>query len=252
MPLLRKLEPEWLDQLPADDPRAIRSRRDLRRINAWMRNAGSMASELVKYAAGRQPQCIVDLGSGDGQFMLQVARLLAPRWPRVKIILHDRQNIVSRVTCEGFAALQWQVETISADVFTFLEDARSARVDVITSNLFLHHFGDEQLRRLLAQMAELAWLVVACEPRRARYVVRFSRLLWAIGCNDVSIHDAIVSARAGFDGKELSALWPSHEQSPGADRWELHERRAGFFSHCFAARRATPAGQVSTGIESQS
>jgi SAM-dependent methyltransferase len=247
MSLLRKLEPEWLDQLPADDPRAIRSRRDLRRINAWMQNAGNMASTLLNHAAGRQPQTILDLGSGDGQFMLQVARRLAPRWPHVKIILHDRQNIVSRETREGFAALRWQVETISADVFDFMTDAQSERIDVITSNLFLHHFTDEQLARLLAQVAERAWLVVACEPRRAKYVVRFSRLLWVIGCNDVSIHDAVVSARAGFNDKELSALWPRRE------RWDLHERAVGFFTHCFAGRRGTQAGEdVATSRGSQS
>jgi len=246
MPLLRKLEPEWLDQLPEDDPRAVRSRRDLRRINAWMRNARSMAFTLLKYAAGRQPESIVDLGSGDGRFMLQVAQLLAPRWPHVKIILHDRQNIVSRVTREGFAALRWEVETISADIFDFMADTRSPRFDVITSNLFLHHFTDEQLARLLAQAAKRAWLVVACEPRRAKYVVRFSRLLWVIGCNDVSIHDAVVSARAGFNGKELSALWPRQE------RWELDERPVGFFTHCFAAHRGTQADQdASTSLRSQ-
>lgn len=243
----RKLEPEWLDQLPADDPRAIRSRRDLRRVNAWMLNAGSMASTLMKHGAGRQPHTIVDLGSGDGQFMLQVARLLAPHWPNVRIILHDRQDIVSRATREGFIALQWHVETISADVFDFLANARSSRADVITSNLFLHHFTDEQLARLLVNAAELAWLVVACEPRRAKFVVRLSRLLWVIGCNDVSVHDAVVSARAGFNGKELSALWPRQGQ------WELHEHAAGLFTHCFAARRdMQPAQDTSTSPRIQS
>ena len=246
MSVLRKLEPEWLDQLPADDPRAIRSRRDLRRINAWMLNARSMASALMKQGAGRRPHTIVDLGAGDGQFMLQVAHLLAPHWPNVKIILHDRQDIVCRATREGFTALQWNVETISADVFDFLADARSSRVDVITSNLFLHHFTDEQLARLLANAAELAWLVVACEPRRAKFVVRFSRLLWVIGCNDVSIHDAVVSARAGFSGKELSALWPRQEQ------WELHEYAAGLFTHCFAARRDTRPANTSASLRIQS
>ena len=230
MSVLRKLEPEWLDQLPADDPRALRSRRDLKRINAWMLNARSMASALLNHGTRQQPRTIVDLGSGDGEFTLQVARLLAPHWSNVRIILHDQKDIVSRTTREGFTALQWHVETISADVFDFLEDARSPRPDIITSNLFLHHFTDEQLARLFARAAELAWLVVACEPRRAKFVVRFSRFLWVIGCNDVSIHDAVVSARAGFSGKELSALWPRQEQ------WELHEYAAGLFSHCFAAR----------------
>jgi hypothetical protein len=48
----------------------------------------------------------------------------------------------------------------------------------------------------------------------------------------VGVHEAVVSARAGFRGKELSALWPA------ADQWELDEQGAGLFSHRFIARRA--------------
>ena len=223
----RRVEPEWLDQLAADDPRAIRARRDLRRVNAWMQNASRMVAALLKY--GEHPRTILDLGSGDGQFMLRVARRLAPHWPNVTIILQDRQNIVSHATREGFTALQWHVQTSSADVFDFLADKQSSSVDVITSNLFLHQFVDEDLARLLARSAQLARFVVACEPRRAKFVVRASRLLWMIGCNDVSVHDAKVSARAGFRDGELSALWPSQGE------WKLHENATGPFTHCFVA-----------------
>src|SRR5260370_30188321 len=34
----RSLEPEWLDELEPEDPRALRSRRDLLRVNLWMLN----------------------------------------------------------------------------------------------------------------------------------------------------------------------------------------------------------------------
>jgi hypothetical protein len=230
----RRLEPELLDQLPADDPRAIRSRRDLKRVNAWMFNANRMAGALIKHAAPEKPRTMVDLGSGDGQFMLQVARRLAPHWPDMTVTLLDRQSIVSSATREAFAKLGWRLNTASGDVFDFLAQARSSPVDVVTANLFLHHFENEPLARLLGQIAELAHLVVACEPRRAKFVVRASRLLWAIGCNDVSVHDAVVSARAGFNGKELSALWPSRGE------WDLHEEAAGLFTHCFVARRTAP------------
>jgi SAM-dependent methyltransferase len=229
----RRLEPELLDQLPADDPRAMRSRRDLERVNAWMNNASRMAGALVKHAGSEPPRTIVDLGSGDGQFALRVAQRLAPRWPNVTIILLDQQNIVSAATREAFAALKWQVEPTSADVFDFL--ARAPKVDAITANLFLHHFTDEPLARLLTRAAELTRLFVTCEPRRAKIVVEASRLLWVVGCNDVSVHDAIVSARAGFTGQELSALWP---KGP----WDLHEQTAGLFTHCFVARRTAPQG----------
>jgi len=234
MSIPRRLEAEWLDQLPADDPRAVRTRRDLSRINAWMLNAGVMARALIRHGAGEQPRTIVDLGCGDGRFMLRVARRVAPHWRNVTVVLVDQQDIVSRATREAFGAIGWRPEPHAGDVFEFLK-ARSSPVDVITANLFLHHFDGDGLGRLLAAAARLAPLVVACEPRRAKFVVRASRLLWIIGCNDVSIHDAVVSARAGFAGKELSARWPRQ------DPWELDERPAGLFTHRFIARRGAQA-----------
>jgi hypothetical protein len=141
----------------------------------------------------------------------------------------DQQNIVSQATRAGFAEIGWRVEPTSADVADFL--ARMNPVDIITANLFLHHFVDEQLTQLLAQIARATSLMVACEPRRSKLVVEASRLLWVVGCNDVSVHDAVVSARAGFSDKELSALWPRDPQ------WQLDEHTAGLFSHRFIARR---------------
>ncbi len=227
----RRVEPELLDQLPADDPRAIRARRDVKRANTLMMNASIMASALMKYGAGQRPRRIVDLGSGDGTLMLRVARRLAPHWPDVTVVLQDKQDIVSCATRAAFAALRWRVETSAADVFDFLAGACPSSMDVVTSNLFLHHFVDEELVRLLACVAQLAPLVVVCEPRRARFVVRASRLLWAVGFSDVGVHEAVVSARAGFRDRELSALWPAE------GRWELTEHAVGPFSHRFAARR---------------
>ena len=156
----RRVEPELLDQLPADDPRAIRARRDVRRANTLMMNAGIMASALAEHGASLKPRTIVDLGSGDGHFMLRVARQLAPRWPDVTLVLQDKQDIVSRATREAFAALRWRVETSTTDVFDFLANARPSSVDAVTSNLFLHHFVDDQLVRLLASVAQLARLEI--------------------------------------------------------------------------------------------
>lgn len=232
MSLPRRVEPELLDQLPAEDPRAVRARRDVRRANTLMMNAGIMASALMEHGDALKSGKIVDLGSGDGQFMLRVAGRLASRWRGVTVVLHDKQDIVSRATRDAFAALQWRVETSATDVFDFLANAPPGSADIVTSNLFLHHFADEQLVRLFAGAAQLARLVVACEPRRAKFVVRASRLLWAVGFSEVGVHEAVVSARAGFRGQELSALWPT------LDQWELREQAAGLFSHRFVARRA--------------
>ena len=138
MSMPRSVTPEWLDRLPAHDERAMRSRRDLRRINGWMLQPGNMARGLLTHC--ECPRTILDIGSGDGTFMLQVARRLAPHWPDVTVVLLDRQDIVSGKTRQGFAALGWRLDTVCADVFAFFAAPHPPRVDIVTANLFLHHF----------------------------------------------------------------------------------------------------------------
>jgi hypothetical protein len=232
MSLLRRVEPEWLDELPADDPRAVRSRRDLKLVNAVMLQGAIMARWLAKLHASAPPRTLIDLGGGDGTFILSVARWLARRWPDVAVTVLDRQDIVSDETRGKFRALGWRIETAPADVFAFLERANPSGVDVITANLFLHHFQGDQLGRLLALAARSTRAFVACEPRRSSVALYGSKMLWALGCNDVTRHDAVVSVRAGFNGQELSRLWPTQEP------WTLRESGAWLFTHLFTAHRA--------------
>ncbi|MCX7314151.1 MAG: class I SAM-dependent methyltransferase [Hyphomicrobiales bacterium] len=227
----RRVQRELLDELAADDPRAVHSRRDLNRVNTWMLQPGIMARWLLRHHAGAAPRTLLDLGSGDGAFILRVARILAPRWPGVAVTMLDRQDIVSAKTRRGFDALGWSANLVNADLFGALEDGALPAADVATANLFLHHFTDQQLGELLPRVARLAPLFVACEPRRAALPHVATRMLWVIGCNGVTLHDARVSVEAGFTGRELSGLWPE----PG--RWRLHEQAAPPFSHGFAARR---------------
>jgi hypothetical protein len=229
MNLARRLEPEWLDLLPAEDPRARRSRRDLKRINALMFQTRTMARLLFKHSGGKRPRRIIELGGGDGTFMLALARKLAARWVGVRVTLVDQQDIVEERTRRAFSGLGWRLENVKADVFEFLREAEP--VDIVTANLFLHHFNGEPLRHLLSSTARLTRLFAAAEPRRSAPSLVASRLLIAIGANDVTRHDAPASVRAGFRERELSALWSDE------GRWELHERLALPFTHAFAARR---------------
>jgi hypothetical protein len=242
MTLARRVEPEWLDRLPAHDPRALRSRRDILRLNGLMGHAAIMALLLARHGPAGGTRTILDLGGSDGIFMLRVARRLAPRWPAVRLVLVDRHDVVTEETRAAFAALGWTLETVIADVFAFLAQGMGERVDVVTSNLFLHQFEDEQIVALTAGSARHAPLFVACEPRRGRTASAASRLVWAVGCAEVTRYDAVVSVRGGFRGKELSALWPTRNQET-TRRWDLSERAAWPFTHCFVAaeRRASAA-----------
>lgn len=230
----RIVERELLDDLADDDPRAIASRRDIARLNRVMGNGSILGDLLRRGMSRRKPLRIVELGAGDGTLMLELARTIASEWQNVELALVDQKSTVSNGTREGFRALGWRAEVAVADVFDWLEKS-DAKVDVIVANLFLHHFPEKQLTRLLALAAARCEVFAACEPRRAYVPAIFSRLAGLIGCNGVTRHDAVVSVRAGFAGKELSGLWPAEE------KWRLEEHEAGRFMQAFLARRSDAA-----------
>jgi hypothetical protein len=230
--ILRTIAPEWLDELPPDDPRALRSRRDLRRINALMMNSTLVVRELLRAFAEQPPRAIAEIGAGDGSFMLRVAEELPPQWRGTSVALLDQQNLLSAATSEKFVTTGWRTQAVTADVFSWLAQPAAPVYDVIVANLFLHHFDASRLSELLSLAAQRTRVLIACEPQRSGRALLASHLLGLIGCNDVSRHDAVVSVRAGFKNQELSGLWPA------GSAWTLREHAHGLFSHCFVAIRA--------------
>ena len=237
--LTRVLEPETLDHLAPDDPVAQRSRRDLRRVNAFMGARRILARALTR-ALGTERRAglrMLELGCGDGRLLLGVVRRWGERWPGASIDLLDRQPIVEPETIAAYAAAGWQARTLVADVLDWADDERAgARWDVIVANLFLHHFDGEAMRRLLAGCARRADALVACEPRRSRFALAASHLIVFLGANAVTRRDGVLSVRAGFVGRELGAAWPAAD----AD-WRIEEYDDGAFSHCFVAARVAPS-----------
>jgi hypothetical protein len=220
----RQLEPELLDHLPPDDPRAIHSRRDLRLINAWMGNTGHLARAITSLP--KPPRTIVELGTGDGTLMLKLAaRISGP----LNVHLLDMQPVVAPETVARFTALGWTVQILPVRLQDWLRSPAPAHSDLILSNLFLHHFTDTELRTIFAQIANITSAFIACDPRRWLPSLWTTHLLWLTACNSVTRHDARISIRAGFRDQELSALWPSG--SP----FKLREGPAGFASHLFTA-----------------
>jgi hypothetical protein len=236
---LRCLEPEWLDELPTADPRAIRSRRDLARLNRIMRHARMISADLLRFGFQEGGRRIIDLGGGDGCFLLSVARLLpsgAAKRKAVEAVMLDRLDLITAETRDQFRARNWRTTAMIGDVFDILPSLPKQPGTAIIANLFLHHFDDKGVRSLLRAAAELADVFIACEPRRSALALLASRLVGVVGCNEVTRHDAISSVRAGFRDSELTALW--HDLNPHPPRWSIEERTAGWFSHRFVARRA--------------
>lgn len=232
MSMPRRIEPELLDGLTAGDARAIRARRDLRRVNFLMGHPLIWRKILSRsFAARIPPQNILEFGAGDGTLMLGLARSFAAAWPNVHVQLLDVQPAVSDRTLNGLNRLGWRTDVVRADALQWSESM--PRVDLVIANLLLHHFENEKLRLLFQALSVHAGVFAACEPRRGSIGLLGSHMLGLAGCGPVARYDAVVSVRAGFAHRELTALWPAR------DRARLSEDSAGLFSHVFIAGGST-------------
>lgn len=225
----RIVEPEILDHLPPEDPRAVHSRRDLRRIN-WLMGNVRLLSGLLRPVFAAPPKKIVELGCGDGTTILALARCL--RWSGATIDLVDMRPVISDSTLAEFREIGCETNVIQADLREWMGEA--PRSDLIMANLFLHHFADDELRNIFAVLSAKTLAFASCDPRRWRPALLASRFLGLIGCNAVTRHDAVVSIRAGFRDHELSNLWPA------VGGFTLTEKPGGYASHLFLARADGP------------
>jgi hypothetical protein len=232
-PAMRRLNPEWLDELAPQDPRAVGSRKDLQRLNRIMGHVSILTDLWRRNQPDRWIQTIIELGAGDGTFLLEFARAIAPTSRPYNVVLVDRLNAIRPETLQAFRDLGWKPEVVTEDVFDWLPRARLDDAAIV-ANLFLHHFDEPRLTALLEAISEKASLFLALEPRRSFGALTASRLVGLIGCNAVTRHDAVLSVQAGFKDKELLSMWP-------ARGWYTQEIEVGRFTHCFSAQRFSAA-----------
>lgn len=184
----RSVLPEILDHLPADDPEAVRSRRDLRRINFLMGNERWIFRAIQKFpdAAARG---IVELGAGDGALISKLS------------VMFSKVELTACDLAPRPATLDSRVRWRQGDL---LSDRHDLSGGVLIANLFLHHFEGEALRAL-GTLCEGFEIVVFCEPDRARIPHLLGASIWP-WVNRVTRHDMHVSIDAGFVKGELPAL----------------------------------------------
>ena len=227
----RLVLPETLDFLAPDDPRAARSRRDLRRVHRAMRTVSIVKQALAGAHLTCPPRRVLELGGGDASLVLRLAQALRPHWPHVSLAVLDRHDVVATQTRAAYRALGWELQVTRQEALEWAAAPHSERYDLCICTLFLHHFDEKSLPGLLHAIAASCDAFIACEPRRSALSRLGSRMVAVLGANQVTREDAVTSVAAGFKGRELTALWPRD------GRWSCREYAAFPFTHCFAAVR---------------
>lgn len=212
--LPRRLQPEWLDLLPANDPRVVRLRRDLRLINWLMGNHRWLLRQLktqLTHARGG----VCELGAGDGSLLARIHG----RWPSLPLTGLDRAPRPGKLE----PAIAWR----SGDLLYGDDPLPGA---VLIGNLVLHHFTREQLEALGVRMQGCR-VILLCESHRDPDVVRRSRWLNPL-LGELTRHDMPISLEAGFLPGEL----PKWLGLAGAG-WHVKEESNIFGSHRLLAVR---------------
>ncbi len=186
--LQRVVRPEILDSLDANDPAAIRSRRDLRLINWFMRGEAWILHQLSCFENLRK---VVEIGAGDGH----LASAVKEKFPNVEVIAVDLLERPKGISSN----IEWRSEdALTTDCY----DSET----VVIANLFIHHLDDENLWQL-GEKINLCRALITSEPHRYWFSKLIGYTLFPV-INHVTRHDMIVSIEAGFRFGELAGLIP--------------------------------------------
>ena len=155
MPLkTRKVSNELLDHLDAEDPEAIRSRKDLHKINLFMGNMRWIKKQIEQLTKRSESSLnVIEVGAGDGQFL-------------ESLIQNKNLNLTGIDIQPRPKSISNEVDWIQENVLEMetVPQKNSDPVAVIC-NLILHHFSDDQLFKL-GQTLSNADHVIINEPSR--------------------------------------------------------------------------------------
>ncbi len=192
----RVIVPEILDNLSPDDPRAIRSRKDLQFLDWFLGNTRWFEKQLGKRLFNGTS--VAELGAGQGHLTLRLRRSF------------------SKVSGLDFAPapahLPPGVDWIQGD---FFQSLTTCSAKAVAGALILHHFNQNQLEEL-GVILRPRRLILFVEPLRTMTSLWLcTPLLPFVG--SVTRHDMRASIRAGFLPGELGELL-------GLDReWTISE-----------------------------
>lgn len=217
----RVLGQELLDTLPHDHPDALASRQDIEVINRIMGNFRWFQRQIQQLAPvhGR----IVELGAGDGSLIHHIA-LSSPA-----LVAHWTGLDLAPPPADLPLGVQWvQGDFLQTEASVkALEDA-----EIVVANLILHHFTEDQLRRLAPHLRQARLILVNEPARHWRHYLEGRALNLMCEFNHVTLYDMKLSIEAGFRTGELPRALMLDR-----DLWKVEESHTLFGACRMVARK---------------
>jgi len=167
--------------------------RSLGKVNRWLRGYRPTLAWLDRLPRGlHEPIHIVDVGSGGGDYLRQIATWARRRDLAVQLTGIDLNPYSARAALES-TPKELGITWVTCDALVYQPDKP---IDIVVSSLLAHHLEDEEIVALLEWMevtAQSGWFINDLE--RAKWSYRmFSWVPW----HPIVRHDGPVSFRRAF------------------------------------------------------
>ena len=198
---------ELMDDFALDGPVLHDTLDKLTGINRWLGGKGPTINGLkylLKDHPKEKPVTCIDLGCGDGDMLRRVANFGQAAGYTFNLIGVDaNRNTVAYG--ENLSANYPNIRFVCCDVFS--DEFRSLEYDVVLSTLFLHHFKEEEVSKLLELLMKKATIgVVVNDLHRHPLAYYLFRMLCVLISNSMVKEDGLTSILRGFKREDLQRI----------------------------------------------
>ena len=219
----RSQQLEIMDDLSCAGAVVNQTLRELDFINQWLGgNAVTLQALRKVWGKSRKTSiAMADLGCGSGEMLRVIASHKSFRGISFQLYGWDANpNIITyaREHCREFSNIQFFASNVFDSAF------QSLRFDVTLATLFLHHFTNDEIVKLLLILKSNTSTAIVINDLHRHPLAYYS--IWALtklfSKSSMVKYDAPLSVARGFSRKE----WVAILKDAGIDRYELNWRWA--------------------------
>lgn len=203
----RSREPEWMDGEDVSLQQFAACIEDLAQVNTLtLARLPTLAfiDRTLKASPDNRTLTIVDVGYGAGDMLRAVARLMARRKQRARLIGFDI-NPRSEPVARRLTPASMRIDFRTGNALAMAEEEP---IDIVISSLVTHHMEDEEIVRFLTWMearAKLGWFVNDLHRHRFAYH-GFRLLATTMRWHPFVRHDGPLSIARAFRREDWQVL----------------------------------------------